>query len=56
MRKQNDTQKLLQSIYIKNNCKSMEEAWTIYRQMYEDVELEPREFKTKPVQGTARER
>lgn len=50
MPKQNDTQKLLQSIYIKNKCKSMDEAWKIYRQMYEDVELEPKkECRLKPM-------
>jgi hypothetical protein len=53
MRKQNDTQKLLQTILIKHKCKTIEEAWQIYRQQYEDVELDSakmtKPFTTKPI-------
>jgi len=55
MRKLTDTQKLLQAIYIKYKCKSMDEAWQKYHQLYDDIELEPQEFITKPIPQRGKE-
>lgn len=42
-KKPTHTQQLIEDIFIRYQCKSMDEAWRIYRQKYEvDKELDPR--------------
>lgn len=43
--KQTQTQQLLEDIIVKHKC-TIAEAWKIYREKYEDSELDPRNIKT----------